>query len=46
MKVNEIKNKLSDTLEASLKRKGLIEGFKLSIIGKPNVGKSSLLNKY
>ena len=39
---------LSDTIEkivdASHRRRGLIEGFRVAIIGKPNVGKSSLLN--
>jgi len=37
-------SKIEEIVDASHRRRGLIEGFKVAIIGKPNVGKSSLLN--
>lgn len=37
---------LSEIYELSQSKKGLIEGFRIAIIGKPNVGKSSLLNAF
>ena len=39
-----LKKQLNKIVETSHRRKGLIEGFRVAIIGKPNVGKSSLLN--
>lgn len=43
-KLEKIKIFLHKSLEASKSREGLMEGFRVSIIGKPNVGKSTLLN--
>jgi len=43
-KLNALHKLLSKTLLASKSREGLMQGFRVAIIGKPNVGKSSLLN--
>jgi len=44
-KLNEIYNTLDKTVQKSSLREGLIDGFKVAIVGKPNVGKSSFLNR-
>lgn len=43
--LNNVKNKMKKILNESENGKLLKEGIKTSIIGKPNVGKSSLLNR-
>ncbi len=42
--LDELGQMMEKIVSSSERRRGLIEGFKVAIIGKPNVGKSSLLN--
>lgn len=44
LQLDGLHDKIEQIVDASYRRRGLIEGFKVAIIGKPNVGKSSLLN--
>ena len=43
-KLDALYKLLQKTLRASESRAGLMQGFRVAIVGKPNVGKSSLLN--
>ena len=44
LQLDGLSEQIENIVDASHRRVGLIEGFKVAIIGKPNVGKSSLLN--
>ncbi len=43
--LERVRLNLENIVKSSIRRKGLIEGFWMAIVGKPNVGKSSILNK-
>ncbi len=44
IQLQDISKSLSNLLESSKRRNRIFEGFKIAIVGRPNVGKSSLLN--
>ncbi|PAF48015.1 tRNA uridine-5-carboxymethylaminomethyl(34) synthesis GTPase MnmE [Helicobacter sp. 12S02634-8] len=44
LQLDGLKNRLQRVYDFSSMRQGLVEGYRLCIIGKPNVGKSSVLN--
>ena len=45
-RLKDVEKLLNNTLEASKRREGIINGYKVAIVGKPNVGKSSILNAF